>query len=50
MTISRYIYVAANGIISFFLMAESYSIAYTYHMFLGLPGWPERTRIPVQEM
>ena len=31
-------------------MAESYSIAYTYHMFLGLPGRPERTRIPVQEI
>ena len=31
MTISRSIHVAANGIISFFLMAEYYSIVYMYH-------------------
>ena len=31
--ISRSIHVAANGIISFFFMAEYYSIIYTYHIF-----------------
>ena len=30
--ISRSIHVLANGIISFFLMAESYSIVYMYHI------------------
>ena len=33
MIISRSIHVAANGIISFFFMAEYYSIAYMYHIF-----------------
>ena len=33
MTISRSIHDAANGIISFFLMAEWYSIVYIYHIF-----------------
>ena len=33
MTISRSIHVAANGIISFFLMAEQYFIVYMYHIF-----------------
>ena len=28
------IYVAANGIISFFFMAELYSILYMYHIFI----------------
>ena len=32
-TLSRSIHVAANGIISFFLMAEQYSIIYMYHIF-----------------
>ena len=30
MTISRSIHVAANGIISFFLIAKQYFIVYTY--------------------
>ena len=34
MIISRSIQVAKNAGISFFLMAESYSIVYTYHFFL----------------
>ena len=33
MVISRSIHVAANSIISFFLMAEYYSIVYMYHIF-----------------
>ena len=33
MTFSRSIYVAANGIISFFFMAEWYAIVYIYHIF-----------------
>ena len=33
MIISRPIHVAANGIISFFFMAESYSIVYMNHIF-----------------
>ena len=33
MIISRSIHVAANGIISFFFMAEWYSIVYMYHIF-----------------
>ena len=33
MLISRSIHVAANGIISFFLMAEKYSIVYMYNIF-----------------
>ena len=33
MTVSRCIHIAANGIISFFLMAEQYSIACMYHFF-----------------
>ena len=33
MIISRSIHVAANGIISFFLMAKYYSIVYMYHIF-----------------
>ena len=32
-TISRFNHVAANGIISFFLMAEQYSIVYMYYIF-----------------
>ena len=34
MVISRSIHVAANGIISFFFMAEQYSIVYTQHIFI----------------
>ena len=34
MIISSGIHVALNGIISFFFMAENYSIIYTYHIFL----------------
>ena len=34
MTISRSIHVAANGIISFLLMAEEYFMVYMYHIFL----------------
>ena len=33
MIISRSIHVAANGIISFFFMAEQYSTVYMYHIF-----------------
>jgi len=33
MTLSRFIHVAANGPISFFLMAEQYSFVYMYHIF-----------------
>ena len=33
MIISRSIHTAANGISSFFFMAELYSIVYTYHIF-----------------
>ena len=33
MTVSRCIHIAANGIISFFLMAEHYSIPCMYHFF-----------------
>ena len=33
MIISRSIHVAANGIISLFLMAKEYSIVYIYHIF-----------------
>ena len=33
MRISSYIYVAANGIILFFFMAEQYSIVYMSHIF-----------------
>ena len=33
MTISRSIHVTANDIISFFLMAEQYSVVYMYHIF-----------------
>ena len=33
MTIIRSIHVAASGIISFFIMAEEYSIVYVYHIF-----------------
>ena len=33
MIISRSIHFAANGIISFFFMAEQYSIVYMYHIF-----------------
>ena len=33
MKISTSIHVFENGIISFFLMAEYYSIAYMYHIF-----------------
>ena len=34
MIISRFIYVAANAIISFFFMAEKYPTVYMYHIFL----------------
>ena len=34
MVISRSIHIAANGIISFFFMAEQYSIVYVYHIFI----------------
>ena len=34
MIISRFFYVPANGIVSFFYMAESYSILYVYHFFI----------------
>ena len=33
MTLSGSIHVAANGIISFSLMAEQYPTVYTYHIF-----------------
>ena len=33
LTLSRSIHIAANGIILFFLIAESYSIVYMYHIF-----------------
>ena len=33
MIISSSIHVGANGIISFFLMAEQYSIVYIHHIF-----------------
>ena len=33
MRVSGSIHVAANGIISFFFMAEWYSIVYIYHLF-----------------
>ena len=35
MIISRSIHVAANGIISFFFMAEYYSVVYIYHLFFN---------------
>ena len=31
--ISRFIHVAANGFITFFFVAEQYSIVYMYHIF-----------------
>ena len=34
MRVSSAIHVAANGIISFFFMAEQYSIVYIYHIFV----------------
>ena len=34
MTVSRSIYISANGTILFLFMAESYSIVYMYHIFL----------------
>ena len=37
MTLSMSVHVAANGIISCFSMAEYYSIAYMYHIFLPIP-------------
>jgi len=45
MRVSSSIHVAANGIMSFFFMAEQYSIVYIYHIFLiqssvnGHLGW-----------
>ena len=36
MTLSRPIHVAADGLISFFLMAEEYSVVYTCHVFIHL--------------
>ena len=38
MTFSRLIHVAANGIVSFFLMAEWYSIVYIHHLFFIHPS------------
>ena len=38
MIISRFTHVAANGIISFFFMAESYSIVYMYYIFFIYPS------------
>ena len=37
MTLSRSIHVAANGLISLFLMTELYSIVYMYHLFIHSP-------------
>ena len=37
MIIFRAIHVAANGIISFFFLAESYSIVCMYHIFIHSP-------------
>ena len=34
MIISSFLYVPGNGIISFFYMAEPYTIVYMYHFFL----------------
>ena len=34
MTISRFIHVATNGIISFFYMTQKYSIAYMHQVFI----------------
>ena len=34
MMISSCVHVAANGVISFFLMAEYYSVVYTFHIFI----------------
>ena len=34
MTVSASIHVAVNGFISFFLVAEQYSIVYMYHIFI----------------
>ena len=34
MIVSRSIHVAANGIIAFFFMADSYSIVYMYYIFI----------------
>ena len=54
MIISRAIHVATNGIISFFLMAEKYSIVYMYHSQggrvrgkdrLGVWGWHVHTAV-----
>ena len=39
MTLSRSIHATANGIISFFLMAEWYSIVYMYHIFFIQSCW-----------
>ena len=44
MIMTNCIHVAANGIISFFFMAECYSIVYIYHIFIhssvdGLVGY-----------
>ena len=36
MTLFRPIHVAADGLISFFLMSEEYSVVYTCHVFIHL--------------
>ena len=38
MALSSFIHIAANGIISFFLMAKYYSIVYMYHIFFIHPS------------
>ena len=38
MTLSGSVHIAANGIISFFLMAEQHSIVYVYHIFFIHPS------------
>ena len=40
MIISRSIHLAANGIISFFFVAEWYSIVYVYHIIFFFLFWP----------
>ena len=38
MTVSRSIHIAANGIISFFLITEYYSTVYMYHILFFHPS------------
>ena len=45
---TQYTYVAANGIISFFLMAKQYSLLYMCHIFFihsGLEGFVKDWKI-----